>query len=102
MKRVAQVLVVLFLMAVVVSCATSSAVEEPQQKEEKEFVPTPLVIDTEKKVWEPQGYFYGTIVIEGTGVETVGYEGAMFIEMDGKYIRISCTEAVRSNYGDNF
>lgn len=71
--------------------------EEPviPQKE-----PEPLVIETNE--WTPHGVFSGTIVIDGEGIKESGYEGLMYIEMDGDKIRVSCTEAVRSRYGELF
>lgn len=74
--------------------------EVPEPKEEKITEPVPLVIETTQ--WTPHGVFEGTIVISGEGIEDSGYEGIMYIEPDGKYIRISCTEAVRSRYGELF
>ncbi len=62
--------------------------------------PEPLIISNPD--WEPHGIFNGTIVIDGEGIADSGYEGVMYIEMDGDKIRISCTEAVRSRYGELF
>lgn len=68
--------------------------------QESTYHPEPLVIKSTK--WKPHGVFEGTIVINGEGIQESGYEGIMYIEMDGNKIRISCTEAVRSRYGELF
>ena len=60
----------------------------------------PLVIESEE--WAPHGVFEGTIVISGDGIAVAGYEGIMYIEPDGDKVRISCTGAVRSRYGELF
>ena len=60
--------------------------------------PVPLVIEPTQ--WTPHGVFEGTVVISGEGIEGTGYEGVMYIEPDGDKIRISCTGAVRSRYGE--
>ena len=60
----------------------------------------PLVIESTQ--WTPHGVFKGTIVISGEGIEDSGYEGIMYIELDRDKIRISCTGAVRSRYGELF
>lgn len=62
--------------------------------------PKPLVI--ESKEWTPHGVFEGTIVISGEGIAEAGYEGIMYIEPDEDKVRISCTGAVRSRYGELF
>ena len=95
--------IVILLGGAISICAKQT--NEPEQEqavttEADDFEPTPLVIET--KEWEPQGVFYGTIVINGQGIEETGYEGMMFITMDGEYIRITCTDAVRSRFGDEF
>lgn len=60
----------------------------------------PLVIESTE--WAPHGIFEGTIVISGDGISETGYEGIVYIEPDGGKIRISCTGAVRSRYGELF
>ena len=71
-----------------------------KEKETSQKVPVPLTIKNPD--WEPHRVFNGTIVIDGEGIQGCGYEGIMYIEMDGDKIRISCTEAVRSRYGEWF
>lgn len=93
-NKLCSALIILFLTGVIFGCAKQTNEPEP------EFEPTPLVIENDD--WTPQGMFYGTIVINGQGVEETGYEGLMFITMDGKYIRITCTDAVRSRFGEEF
>ena len=79
---------------------TKQPAAEPESQEAEITEPVPLVIEPTQ--WTPHGVFEGTIVISGEGIEDSGYEGLMYIEMDGKYIRISCTGAVRSRYGELF
>jgi len=86
----------IFCLAVIISGCT----EQTKKLEKPAREPVPLVIETTQ--WTPHGVFEGTIVISGEGIEDSGYEGIMYIEPDGKYIRISCTEAVRSRYGELF
>lgn len=74
--------------------------EQTNASEEPVKEPVPLVI--ESAGWTPHGVFEGTVVISGEGIEETGYEGVMYIEPDGNYIRISCTGAVRSRYGELF
>lgn len=94
--------IVILLGGAISICAkqTNEPAQEQAVTEAQDFEPTPLVIET--KDWEPEGVFYGTIVINGQGIEETGYEGMMFITMDGEYIRITCTDAVRSRFGDEF
>lgn len=88
-------LIILCLIGVIFGCA-----KQTKNEPEPDFEPTPLVIET--KDWEPEGVFYGTVVISGPGVADEGYEGLMLITFDGDYIRITCTDAVRSRFGDEF
>lgn len=95
-NKLFSVLVVLCLSGFLSGCATEQTKESDQPIRE----PEPLVIESTK--WKPHGVYEGTIVISGEGIENIGYEGVMYIEPDGKYIRISCTDAVRSQYGELF
>lgn len=101
-NRLRSILAILCLAGVIFGCAeqTKEPAAEPEPQEEKITEPAPLVIETHE--WVPHGVFEGTIVISGEGIKGSGYEGIMYIEMDGEYIRISCTEAVRSRYGELF
>ena len=103
-NKLCSALIILCLALNLTNCAkqTNEPVVQEQAvtTEADDFEPTPLVIET--KEWEPQGVFYGTIVINGQGIEETGYEGLMFVSMDGEYIRITCTDAVRSRFGDEF
>ena len=94
-NRLFSALAVLCMSGIIFGCAEQTKEPEKQVKE-----PVPLVIESTQ--WTPHGVFKGTIVISGEGIEETGYEGIMYIEPDGKYIRISCTEAVRSRYGELF
>lgn len=102
-NKICSALIIICIVGAIFGCAKQT--NEPEQEqtvttEAEDFTPTPLVIET--KDWEPQGVFYGTIVINGQGIEETGYEGLMFITMDGEYIRVTCTDAVRSRFGDDF
>ncbi len=94
-NRLYSTLAVLCLTVSLFGCA-----EQTKEPEEPAKEPVPLVIESPK--WTPHGVFEGTIVISGEGIAETGYEGIMYIEQDGKYIRISCTGAVRSRYGELF
>lgn len=95
-------LAILCISGLIFGCAeqTKEPAAEPESQEEEITEPEPLVIESTK--WKPHGVYEGTIVISGEGIEDIGYEGIMYIEPDGKYIRISCTDAVRSRYGELF
>lgn len=91
------------LIAAVLVMAALIWMPAKQTTEAETFEPTPLVIEAdEPESVEPQGVYYGTVVITGPGIEGGGYEGLMFVDMDGEYIRITCTDAVRSQFGDVF
>ncbi len=62
--------------------------------------PEPLVV--ENPDWEPRGVYAGTVEIAGPRTEGRTYEDLMYVEMDGKYLRVTCTDAVRSRFGDVF
>ena len=93
---------VLCMFGLILGCTeqTKEPALESESQEAEIAEPEPLIIESEK--WKPHGVYEGTIVISGEGIEETGYEGIMYIEPDGKYIRISCTEAVRSRYGELF
>lgn len=97
--RIYAILVVLCLLEIILSIAF---VQELKADKTETFIkePEPLII--KKPDWSPHGVFSGTIVIDGDGITGNSYEGLMYIEMDGNKIRISCTEAVRSRYGEWF
>lgn len=94
MRKRISALIVLSALVIMTGCAKQTT------DQESEFEPEPLVI--ENPGWEPSGTYHGTIVISGEGMEDICYEGAIFVKMDGKYIRISCTDAVRSRFGERF
>lgn len=94
-NRLYSALAVLCLAWMLTGCA-----EQTKELEEPVKEPVPLVIEDPE--WTPHGVFKGTVVISGEGIEETGYEGIMYIEPYGEYIRISCTEAVRSRYGELF
>lgn len=94
-NRLCSTLIILCASAVICGCAEQT--NEPEQPAKE---PEPLII--ERHEWIPHGVFEGTIVISGDGLEEAGYEGIMYVEPDGDKLRISCTGAVRSRYGDWF
>ena len=85
--------VILCLAGIIFGCAEQTKATEPD-------APKPLVIESTE--WMPHGVFEGTIVISGEGIAEAGYEGILYIEPDGDKVRISCTGAVRSRYGELF
>ena len=100
-NRLRSALIVLCMSVMLFGCAEQTKEPEELEPQGAEITePVPLVIESTQ--WTPHGVFEGTIVISGEGIEDSGYEGLMYIEMDGKYIRISCTGAVRSRYGELF
>ena len=101
-NRLYSALAILCMSIILFGCAeqTKEPTTEPESQEEKLTEPEPLVIETHE--WIPHGVFEGTIVISGEGIKGSGYEGLMYIEMDGDKLRISCTGAVRSRYGELF
>lgn len=101
-NKLYRVLAVLCMSVIIFGCAeqTKEPALESESQETEIVEPEPLVLESVR--WKPHGVYKGTIVISGEGVENVSYEGVMYIEPDGKYIRISCTEAVRSRYGELF
>ena len=104
-KKLNAVLLVLVLgSASIIGISTKQTTDPaPAVTEAEEFKPTPLVVETDEPgTAGPQGVYYGTIVFSGPGIEGGSYEGLMFVEMDGEYIRITCTDAVRSQFGDVF
>ncbi len=101
-NRLYSILAILCLVTAMTGCTeqTKEPAVESEQQETDSMEPEPLIIESGK--WKPHGVYEGTVVISGDGMEEVSYEGIMYIEPDGKYIRISCTEAVRSRYGELF
>lgn len=99
-KRFYKILIILCLFIIVVFVCSVIQSKDAEQTEQNVIESKPLIIESTK--WIPHGVFEGTIVINGEGIEDIGYEGVMYIEKDGKYIRISCTDAVRSRYGELF
>lgn len=98
--RLCSILVILCVSGFIFGCAERGKEYATEPKEAEITKPIPLVIESTK--WKPHGVYEGTIVISGEGIQESGYEGIMYIEMDGDKIRISCTEAVRSRYGELF
>ena len=109
--KIVNALVAGFYSICIIAILVASVMEEEKGKKEETTLnveyqeseviePEPLIIESTH--WIPHGVFEGTIVISGDGIESSGYEGIMYIEMDGNKIRISCTEAVRSRYGELF
>lgn len=103
-NKICSVLIILCLTLGLLGCPKQT--NEPVQATQEEMVgsehfePTPLII--EPKEWKPQGVYEGTIVISGAGTGEAGYEGLILITFDGDKIRITCTDAVRSQFGDRF
>lgn len=104
-NRLCRTLLVLCMSGVLSGCAEQTKepedpTVESEQHETDSIEPVPLAIESTQ--WTPHGSFEGTVVISGEGIEETGYEGIMYIELDGGRIRISCTDAVRSRYGELF
>lgn len=99
-NKIYGMLIVFFVCMASVVWVYAERAEESEQQEIDSIEPEPLVIESAN--WTPHGVFKGTIVISGEGIEDTGYEGIMYIELDGKKLRISCTDAVRSRYGELF
>lgn len=93
-NKICSVLIILCLVGVMFGCAKQT--NEP----EEEFTPKPLIINPQEQ--KPIGVYEGTIVIAGAGTGEAGYEGLILITFDGDKIRITCTDAVRSKFGDRF
>lgn len=103
-KKLMAALIALSLCTTSVLYVSTVQTNEPAQEQTvtaEEFTPTPLVIETPEEP-EPIGVYYGTVVITGQGIEGGGYDGLMFVTWDGEYIRVTCTDAVRSRFGDVF
>lgn len=100
-KKIASIFVILLFAGIFLASATVQTDDKSEMSaEESEFEPEPLIIETSRDA--PQGIYHVTIIINGETIEDAGYEGLAFVEMDGKYMRISCTDAVRSRFGDYF
>ena len=86
----------------IIFCLTLGLLGCPKQtnESEPEFEPKPLIIEPQE--YNPIGVYEGTIVITGAGTEESGYEGLILVTFDGDKIRITCTDAVRSKFGDRF
>lgn len=69
--------------------------------EEKAFVPTPLVIETEdeEKVSNPTP---GTVVIVNPYNESQCWYGVMYINPDGEMTRVTLFDAVESDFDEQF
>ena len=93
-NRICSTLIIICLVGVIFGCAKQTNDPEP------EFEPTPLIIEPQE--WKPQGVYEGTIIITGAGTEEAGYEGLILVTFDGDKIRITCTDAVRSQFWDRF
>lgn len=85
----------LFLFVFVISLVGCSS-----KKSEEKFKPTPIVIDTNKKIQEM--YHKGTITFKGDGVDSWSYEGTIQIAYEGNKIHIYCGDAVESHYDECF
>lgn len=93
-NKICSVLIILCIVGVILGCTKQTNDPEP------EFEPTPLIIEPKEE--KPIGVYEGTIVISGAGTGEAGYEGMILITFDGDKIRITCTDAVRSRFGDRF
>ena len=91
-NRICSVLIILCLIGILFGCA--------KQTNDDKFEPTPLIINPQEE--KPIGVYEGTIVITGAGTGEAGYEGLILVTFDGDKIRITCTDAVRSQFGDRF
>lgn len=93
-NKICSVLIIICLVGVIFGCAKQT--NEP----DKESTPTPLIIEPQEE--KPIGVYEGTIVITGAGTGEAGYEGLILVTFDGDKIRITCTDAVRSQFRDRF
>lgn len=93
-NKICSALIIICLVGAMFGCAKQT--NEP----EEEFKPTPLIIEPQEE--KPIGVYEGTIVISGAGTGEAGYEGLILITFDCGKIRITCTDAVRSKFGDRF
>ena len=93
-NRICSILIILCLTLGLLGCPKQTNEPEP------EFEPTPLIIEPQEE--NPIGVYEGTIVITGAGTGEAGYEGLILVTFDGDKIRITCTDAVRSKFGDRF
>lgn len=93
-NKICSILIILCLTGILFGCAKQTS--EPVQN----FEPTPLIIESQEE--KPIGVYEGTIVITGAGTDEAGYEGLILITFDRDKIRITCTDAVRSQFGDRF
>lgn len=84
----------------IILCLTLGLLGCPKQTNDDKFEPIPLIIEPQEE--RPIGVYEGTIVITGAGTGEAGYEGLILITFDGDRIRITCTDAVRSRFGDRF
>lgn len=84
----------------IILCLTFGLLGCPKQTNDDTFEPTPLIINPQEQ--NPIGVYEGTIVITGAGTGEAGYEGLILVTFDGDKIRITCTDAVRSQFGDRF
>lgn len=91
-NKICSVLIILCLVGVMFGCA--------KQTNDDKFEPIPLIIEPQEE--RPIGVYEGTIVITGAGTGEAGYEGLILITFDRDKIRITCTDAVRSQFGDRF
>lgn len=91
-NKICSVLIILCLVGVMFGCK--------KQTNDDKFETTPLIIEPQEQ--KPIGVYEGTIVIAGAGTGEAGYEGLILITFDDDKIRITCTDAVRSQFGDRF
>ena len=103
-NKLCSALIILCIVGVIFGCAkqTNEPVQATQEKtvESEHFEAKPLIIEPQEE--KPIGAYEGTIVIAGAGTGEAGYEGLILITFDGDKIRITCTDAVRSKFGDRF
>lgn len=71
--------------------------EQPAEVEIKEV--QPLVVESPQEE-APIGVYEGTVTITGAGVEDICYEGLFLIQMDGDKMRVTATDAIRSNFNE--
>ena len=101
-NKICSILIILCLTLGLLGCPkqTNEPEQVTQTVESEHFEAKPLIIEPQEK--KPIGVYEGTIVITGAGTGEAGYEGLILIAFDGDKIRITCTDAVRSQFGDRF
>lgn len=90
-KRITSVLTVLMFAVSLIGCAGS---EQTSETEKKEFVPTPLVIETEDREPETIKQYYGAVKIVTPYKDAERWAGVILIELNGNEAEVTVMDAV--------